>query len=1034
MAKKAPKTRKVEKTLRMRADELTILHAVSLDITASLDLPSLLKGVVERAVRLLNASAGCLYRCHSQARKLECVVSFQTLNDYTGTFFDFGQGAAGIVAQSGEPLIVNDYQNWPDKLYAQREKCALNAVLTVPMLCHTGVTGVLQVMGWSETHKYNIEDQGLLSLFADQAAIAIENACLLNAERAAREQAETLREAARVISTSLNPSEVLRLILEQLKRVLTFDTASVLLFEGRGQPAMVAGIGYLHEEATSQWVSELLKASPILKKISQDLQPVLIDDVLQEPDWIWVPGAEHVRSFIGVPILARQKMIGVMMIDNAQPQFFSGADLNTAQALAQQMAVAIENALLYAQAAAERRHLGLLYDIVRELASSLDTDSILSRAIDLTYKALGGIVGEAFLYLPEEKRLSLRALQGRKAGSIEEVDKKLNLKHGTGLAGWVAESHQALVVPDVSKDPHWLSVSGLDEDVVSAISAPILDEDHLLGVLSVLHKEPAAFNMDHLELLKAICQHVGLALSNAQRYQQVQNLVDMLEAEQNRLESLIEWLPVGVLLLDKDFCLLVANQIGFENLAALNHASIGETLHTLGDHPLADLTSRHADLLPVEIRLEGPPARIFEVQARPIGGDRIQWVLTLRDVTRERENQVRIQMQERLATVGQLAAGIAHDFNNIMAAILVYTDLLTGDLSAYPASRERLTIIREQVQRAASLIRQILDFSRRSVMEQSTLDLLPFLKELNKLLRRVLPETIHLELVCLPGVYLVNADPTRIQQVFMNLALNASDAMPEGGDLRFSMDTFQLKPGEPPPTADLPCGNWVRIIVIDTGIGIHADALPHIFEPFFTTKPAGQGTGLGLAQVYGIIKQHNGYIDVSSQAGTGTTFTIYLPALAYTKEETYIQEPMPMFDGAGATVLLVEDDAPTRDALRALLETHNFHVLSATNGVEAMTIFNHERKRIAFIISDMVMPRMGGMALYQEIKRQWPRAKMLLMTGHPLGPDDQAILEKGTVPWLQKPFSMQDFSKALQALFTPGTDGRKPFGKIRGVP
>jgi len=359
---------------------------------------------------------------------------------------------------------------------------------------------------------------------------------------------------------------------------------------------------------------------------------------------------------------------------------------------------------------------------------------------------------------------------------------------------------------------------------------------------------------------------------------------------------------------------------------------------------------------------------------------------------------------------------------------------LTEDLGAFPASRERLAIIREQVQRAASLIRQILDFSRRSVMEQSTLDLLPFLKELNKLLLRILPETIHLELSCPPGVYLVNADPTRLQQVFMNLALNASDAMSAGGELRFSMDSFQFKQGEPPPTADLPWGNWVRIIVADTGVGIHEDALPHIFEPFFTTKPAGQGTGLGLAQVYGIIKQHNGYIDVSSQVGSGTTFTIYLPALAYTKEETYIQEPMQLFDGAGATVLLVEDDAPTREALRTMLETHNFHVLSAANGVDAMTIYNHERKRIALLISDMVMPRMGGMALYQEIKSQQPRAKMVLMTGHPLGPDDQAILEKGTVRWLQKPFSMQDFSKALQALFTPRTVGRKPSGKIKGVP
>jgi signal transduction histidine kinase/ActR/RegA family two-component response regulator len=865
MAKKVLKTGQAEEGLRKRVEGIPARHANSLDITVSRDLSSLLEAIVERAVRLLNTTGGCLYRCQPQKRQVECVVSFQTPLDYTGHRFEYGQGAAGIVAQTGAPLIVNNYLDWPDQVWVSDEERTINAVLTVPILWHGEVNGVFQVMDRSETRKYTVEDRELLALFADQAAIAI------------------------------------------------------------------------------------------------------------------------------------------------------------------------ENARLFAQAAAERRHLDLLYDIARELSSSMDVDSILDRAIGLTNKTLGGLVGEAFLYLPEKKTLSLRGLHGHLIRSIEEMGGRLDFKLGAGLAGWVAETRQPVIVPDISREPHWVVLSGLNEDVVSAIAAPILDDKGLLGVMTVLHTEPAAFNDDHLELLKAICQQVSLALSNAQRYQQVQNLVDLLETEQNRLESLIEWLPVGVLLLDDNFNLLVANEIGVEHLAALSEIEIGERLVSLGGYSLADLTSRHADPLPVELHLEGPPASVFEVQARPIGEDQVQWVLTLRDVTRERENQVRIQMQERLATVGQLAAGIAHDFNNIMAAILVYTDLLSGDLKVYPASRERLAIIREQVQRAASLIRQILDFSRRSVMEQSTLDLLPFLKELNKLLRRVLPETIHLELVCLPGVYQVTADPTRLQQVFMNLALNASDAMPEGGDLRFSMDIFQLRPEETPPTAELPAGDWVRIIVSDTGVGIPAEALPHVFEPFFTTKPAGQGTGLGLAQVYGIIKQHNGYIDVYSHAGGGTTFVIYLPATAYAKEESYTQEAIPLFDGAGATVLLAEDDGPTRDALQALLETHNFHVLPAANGVEALDIFNQQPKRIALIISDVVMPRMGGIALYREILKKRPGVKMLFMTGHPLGTDDQSVLEKGAVHWLQKPFSMQDFSKALQLLFTPAA-GRRPSGKIKGVP
>ncbi|NIW44263.1 MAG: hypothetical protein GWN30_05670, partial [Gammaproteobacteria bacterium] len=177
----------------------------------------------------------------------------------------------------------------------------------------------------------------------------------------------------------------------------------------------------------------------------------------------------------------------------------------------------------------------------------------------------------------------------------------------------------------------------------------------------------------------------------------------------------------------------------------------------------------------------------------------------------------------------QLAAGIAHDFNNILAAIVVYADLLRRDPNLMSGSQERLNIIQQQVQRAASLIRQILDFSRRSVMEQSTLDLLPFVKEFDKLLRRVLPETMHIELNYQPGVYLVNADPTRLQQVFMNLAVNARDASSNGGTLKFELDQINLEEGNAPPCPDVPPGSWHRITVIDSGEGIPPEVLPHIF-------------------------------------------------------------------------------------------------------------------------------------------------------------------------------------------------------------
>jgi two-component system cell cycle sensor histidine kinase/response regulator CckA len=261
----------------------------------------------------------------------------------------------------------------------------------------------------------------------------------------------------------------------------------------------------------------------------------------------------------------------------------------------------------------------------------------------------------------------------------------------------------------------------------------------------------------------------------------------------------------------------------------------------------------------------------------------------------------------------------------------------------------------------------------------------------------------------------VNADPTRLQQVFMNLAVNARDASAASGTLQFELDQIQLADGDQPPCPDIPPGTWNRITVNDTGEGIPPDVLPHIFEPFFTTKAVGEGTGLGLAQAYGIIKQHGGYIDAHSVVGEGTTFHIYLPAQQPLSEDFAIPDIYSDIRGSGETLLLVEDDYSTREALKTLLVDSNYHVLTASNGQEAIDIYEQQANKIALIVSDMVMPVMGGVALYQNLMERWPEVKMLFITGHPVIEQDQTLLESGNVHWLQKPFSVGALNEAVHS-------------------
>jgi CheY-like chemotaxis protein len=216
---------------------------------------------------------------------------------------------------------------------------------------------------------------------------------------------------------------------------------------------------------------------------------------------------------------------------------------------------------------------------------------------------------------------------------------------------------------------------------------------------------------------------------------------------------------------------------------------------------------------------------------------------------------------------------------------------------------------------------------------------------------------------------------------------------------------------------EMPPGNWIQVSVKDTGAGISPENLTRVFEPFFTTKPAGQGTGLGLAQVYGIVRQHDGFIHVDSQIGKGTRFDIYLPSLAEPKVEPSGLYDQSKVDGTGKTVLLVEDDATTRTAMQTLLDSLNFKVLIAMNGKEAIQLLEEENESISLVISDIVMPEMGGMDLYTVMQIRWPDIMMLFVTGHPLNSDDQGVLEQGRVDWLQKPFSVNNFNQALRKFY-----------------
>jgi two-component system cell cycle sensor histidine kinase/response regulator CckA len=394
-------------------------------------------------------------------------------------------------------------------------------------------------------------------------------------------------------------------------------------------------------------------------------------------------------------------------------------------------------------------------------------------------------------------------------------------------------------------------------------------------------------------------------------------------------------------------------------------------------------------------------------------------LVIVRDITERKQMGEQLRQHERLAAIGQLAGGIAHDFNNLLATIILYAQMALVQCNISPDVTQACETILAESQRAAKLVQQILDFSRSSMMATRPLDLASFNERVFDVLRRTIPENVRLILAMGPENYIVEADPTRIQQVLINLALNARDAMPEGGTLRVGLSRVTVKSGaEPPATAlRVPPGEWVCLTISDTGMGMTEEVQDHLFEPFFTTKEPGVGTGLGLAQVYGIVKQHSGHIDVETAVGEGTAFRIYLSAYEEEVEKRKAKESSALLQGKGEMILVVEDEIRLRKAMEEVLMSLGYQVLTAANGQEALEIYR-SLEEVNLLLVDLVMPEMGGKQLIRELKKENLDFKALAITGYVMNVDPQELKEAGFLGIVSKPFDTNSLAQTLRRVLS----------------
>jgi PAS domain S-box-containing protein len=389
------------------------------------------------------------------------------------------------------------------------------------------------------------------------------------------------------------------------------------------------------------------------------------------------------------------------------------------------------------------------------------------------------------------------------------------------------------------------------------------------------------------------------------------------------------------------------------------------------------------------------------------------------DLVERRRLETQLRQSQKMEAIGRLAGGVAHDFNNVLTVILSNSEMLAGQLSPEDPRRQELIEIRDAAQRAATLTRQLLAFSRKQVLKPRVLSLNAVVVTLEKMLRRLIGEDIELVTVLQPDLCPVEADPGQLEQIVMNLAVNARDAMPEGGSL--SIETGNAEVDEVFARKHFPMvpGRYVMLVVCDSGAGMDAETQRHIFEPFFTTKPRGRGTGLGLSMVYGIVKQSGGYIWAYSEPGLGTTFKIYFPRVEGARGDAEAAVAESSSPPGRETILLAEDEDSVRRLARRILEEAGYIVLEAREATEALTISEGWHGPIDLLVTDVVMPELNGRELAERLSVLRPGIQILYISGY----TDHDVLDGIVGPgnnFLQKPFTPESLaSKAREALDVP---------------
>ncbi|MFQ6026101.1 MAG: GAF domain-containing protein, partial [Dehalococcoidia bacterium] len=905
-------------------------------------------------------------------------------------------------------------------------KQGFHSSIMLPLICSNRVIGTLG----ARSHRvgaYGPREQAILERLAGHISPAVEGAKLYQQLKGNTEEMAALDEVARIITSTESFEEICDKFSRETQKLVRFDRLAINVVDQSAQTYTLRHLfGQVRPGRPVGSVRPL--ADTVVGEVVATGQAKLRPDIAQEAKY--PSDQEYLKlgfhSSVSVPLFSQGEVIGTLGLHSRQLGAYGPQEQETLEHLAHQISHAVENNRLYAQIAASNEETAVVDEVARIITSTLDIDEVYEK-FALEMKRLASFDQLTVNVIDEETGLSeVKYLFGQE---IPEHYIGQTKPLSGSLTAYVMTTRQTLARGDIADDTAFSE----DQDYLkmglhSSIIVPLISTGRVIGTISFRCYRVGAYGPREQSILERLAYQIAHAMENSWLYEATRKEKERATTALAQLQALLDGVDSGICLTGNDYKVLWVNHsfcdyfgipqgdlVGAGGSQFANHDLLRQNWRPYFSDPdrvFSEWERIYADSqyrgYTGELEFIYPKKQILEEFTAPVyseSEDHIGRLWVYKDITDRKQSEEHILQSQKIESVGRLAGGVAHDFNNLLMVIMGYSQLVMRELAPRSNSSNHLQEIQKAGERAANLTNQLLAFSRRQVIEPKVVNLNSLILNLDRMLRRLIGEDIELVTLPAPDLEPVKVDPGQMEQVLMNLAINARDAMPSGGKLVIETSSVAVDAEQARRQSDAVPGEYVLLSVTDTGSGMTEDTKTHLFEPFFTTKGVGEGTGLGLATCYGIIKQSGGYIEVESEAEIGTQFKIYLPK---TDESPEIRSnSLPQEDRylGTETVLLAEDEPSVRAMVATVLREQGYKVLEASNGDEALHLVQkHNSEKIDLLVTDVVMPKIGGQELAQRLHATRPEIKVLFTSGYAEGSTTYLDTAEEGTDFLQKPY------------------------------